>query len=147
MQPGHVRRGRTRHKPSRCGQRRGTGPSFLADEGQWPQSLRTIISADGTSLYVDKTATRGFREVAWNRAGSGCGPDLRAAVDQPATISGACHGRRAASGISAVADPYTGVAVYDSYAPFTAMPYGFIVAGGTSGVLAFPGGPLRTSSA
>jgi subtilase family serine protease len=105
---------------------------FLADEGQWPQSLRTVTSAGGTSLYVDKSATRGYREVAWNGAGSGCSADLAAAVGQPAVVSKACHRHRAASDISAVADPYTGVAVYDSYAPFSGMPYGFIVVGGTS---------------
>lgn len=105
---------------------------FLADEGQWPQSLRTVTSAGGTSLYVDKTTKRGYREVAWNGAGSGCTQDLKAAVGQPSSVSKVCGGHRAASDISAVADPYSGVAVYDSYAPFSGMPYGFIVVGGTS---------------
>jgi hypothetical protein len=47
-------------------------------------------------------------------------------------VSRLCHGHRAASDISAVADPYTGVAVYDSYAPATGEPSGFMVIGGTS---------------
>lgn len=105
---------------------------FLADEGQWPQSLPTVTSAGGTSLYADKTAKRNYREVAWNDAGSGCSTDLGPAAGQPAKVSKKCNGHRAASDISAVADPYTGVAVYDSYAPGTGMPYGFIVVGGTS---------------
>lgn len=105
---------------------------FMFEEGQWPQSLRTVTSAGGTSLYVDKSAKRGYREVAWNGAGSGCTDDLGPAVGQPKSVSKACYGHRAASDISAVADPYTGVAVYDSYAPYTGMPYGFIVVGGTS---------------
>lgn len=105
---------------------------FIADEGQWPQSLPTVTSAGGTSLYVDQTAKRKFREVAWNGAGSGCTTDVAPAVGQPAKVSKKCDGHRAASDVSAVADPYTGVAVYDSYAPGTGMPYGFVVVGGTS---------------
>ncbi len=105
---------------------------FLADKGQWPQSLRTVTSAGGTSLYVDKTTKRGYQEVAWNGAGSGCSGDLLAAVGQPSSVSKVCDGHRAASDISAVADPYSGVAVYDSYAPFSGMPFGFSVVGGTS---------------
>jgi len=34
--------------------------------------------------------------------------------------------------VSAVADPNTGVAVFDTYAPFTHQPLNFIVVGGTS---------------
>lgn len=106
---------------------------FLGDESQWPQNLPTVTSAGGTSLYADKTATkRGFREVAWNGAGSGCSTGLAPASGQPARISRNCQGHRAATDLAAVADPYTGVAVYDSYAPGTGAPSGFIVVGGTS---------------
>lgn len=122
---------------------------FLGDEGQWPQSLPTVTSAGGTSLYVDQTAKRQFREVAWNGAGSGCTADLPPAAGQPAAISRKCYGHRAASDVSADADPYTGVAVYDSYAPGSGMPYGFIVVGGTSASSPFIAGlyaRARTSS-
>jgi subtilase family serine protease len=104
---------------------------FTERSGQWPQSLRTVVSAGGTSLYAQDNA-RGFSETAWNGAGSDCTPDLPPANGQPKSISRFCHGHRAASDISAVADPYTGVAVYDSYAPATGDPGGFLVIGGTS---------------
>lgn len=104
---------------------------FLADQGQWPQSLRTVTSVGGTSLYHSSN-TRGFGEVAWNGAGSGCTTDLAPAVGQPKAVSKFCHNTRTATDLSAVADPYTGVAVYDSYAPASGQPYGFIVVGGTS---------------
>jgi subtilase family serine protease len=104
---------------------------FLDTEGQWPQSLPTVISAGGTSLYP-QAGTRGYTEIAWNGAGSGCTPDLPPAAGQPKKVSSLCHGARTASDVSAVADPYTGVAVYDSYAPGTGVPFGFIVVGGTS---------------
>lgn len=105
---------------------------FTARFGQWPQSLRTVTSAGGTSLYADKSTARGWSEVAWNGAGSDCTTDLGPALGQPAPVSAQCHGHRATSDMSAVADPYTGVAVYDSYAPGSGEPFGFIVVGGTS---------------
>lgn len=113
---------------------------FMGRRGQWPQSLSTVTSAGGTSLYPDRTTARGWSEVAWNGAGSGCTPDVGPALGQPATISAMCHKHRAASDMSAVADPYTGVAVYDSYAPATGQPAGFIVVGGTSVASPFLGG-------
>jgi subtilase family serine protease len=97
----------------------------------WPQDLPTVISAGGTSLYPSATA-RGYTEVAWAGAGSSCSSDLPPANGQPKSISSVCDGTRAASDISADADPNTGVAVYDSYAPATGFPLGFIVVGGTS---------------
>jgi subtilase family serine protease len=113
---------------------------FTARQGQWPQSLSTVTSAGGTSLYPDTSSTRGYTEVAWNGAGSDCTKDVGPAVGQPASVSRNCQGKRAASDVSAVADPYTGVAVYDSYAPATGMPLGFIVVGGTSVASPFLGG-------
>lgn len=105
---------------------------FIGDSGQWPQSLPTVISAGGTSLYIGGGGTRGYTDVAWAGAGSGCTPGVAPAVGQPRSVSDACGGSRAASDVSAVADPYTGVAVYDSYAPATGLPPGFLVVGGTS---------------
>ncbi len=106
----------------------------------WPQDLKTVTSAGGTSLFPDSTNSRGFTEVAWNGAGSVCDTDLGPAEGQPKSVSRNCFGQRAASDISAVADPYTGVAVYDSYAPATGEPLGFIVVGGTSVASPFIGG-------
>ena len=112
---------------------------FLGNLGQWPQSLPTVISAGGTSLY-QSPGTRGYADVAWAGAGSGCTPGVRPANGQPASVSKACNGSRAASDISAVADPNTGVAVYDSYSPAFGQPYGFLVVGGTSAASPFLAG-------
>jgi hypothetical protein len=48
------------------------------------------------------------------------------------SVSANCGGHRAASDVSAVADPNTGVAVYDTYSPFSGVPLNWIVGGGTS---------------
>ncbi len=101
------------------------------DGTSWPQDLPTVTSAGGTSLFPSQTA-RTYTETAWNGAGSGCTYDVAPAAGQPTSVSNHCDGGRAASDLSAVADPNTGVAVYDSYAPGSGVPYGFIVVGGTS---------------
>lgn len=126
------------------------GMAILASSGDsgyngpyasWPQNLTTVISAGGTSLYRSSSTATGYAETAWSGgpgffgnvgAGSSCAVDLPAAVGQPATIAANCNGHRASSDMSAVSDPYTGVAVYDSYAPATHVPYGWLVVGGTS---------------
>src|SRR6201999_2380019 len=68
----------------------------------------------------------------WSGAGSGCETDLPAAIGAPASASANCGGHRASSDVSAVADPATGVAVYDTYAPYSGLPYNWINVGGTS---------------
>lgn len=117
---------------------------FLGDEGQWPQGLSTVTSVGGTSLYAAQTS-RKYAEAAWNGAGSGCTDDVGPAVGQPKSISKHCDGHRTASDVSAVADPYTGVAVYDSYAPASGLPYGFLVVGGTSASSPFIAGMYARS--
>lgn len=104
---------------------------FSADLGLWPQSLPTVISAGGTSLYTAPTK-RGYADVAWSGAGSGCTFGVGPANGQPRSVSKLCDGARASSDVSAVADPATGVAVYNSYSPAFGFPPGFIVVGGTS---------------
>lgn len=110
------------------------------DGNYWPSDLTTVIAAGGTSLYTDTTVARGYTETAWNGAGSGCTYDLGPAVGQPDSVAAACYGSRADTDISAVADPDTGVAVYNSYAPATGFPYGFVVVGGTSASSPFVAG-------
>ncbi|HEU0127804.1 MAG TPA: hypothetical protein VFQ48_04250, partial [Pseudonocardiaceae bacterium] len=75
-----------------------------------PASFRTVVAVGGTSLRK-ATNTRGWTETAWSGAGSGCStlnakPAWQTAVTQ-------CSGKANAD-VSAVADPNTGVAVYDS---------------------------------
>jgi subtilase family serine protease len=107
----------------------GDGGYEGAPDG-WPQDLPTVTSVGGTALYT--TGTNTFEEVGWDYGGSGCATDLGPAVGQPTSVTAACGGLRTSTDVSADADPNTGVAVYDSYAPFSHQPLGWIVVGGTS---------------
>jgi subtilase family serine protease len=77
----------------------------------WPQNLPWVVSVGGTSLLQNGAA---FTDIAWGGAGSGCETDLPGAIGAPASVSANCGGHRASSDVSAVADPNTGVAVYDT---------------------------------
>ncbi len=91
-----------------------------------PASYTHVVAVGGTSLYRAST-TRGWKESAWSGAGSGCStinakPSWQTSVTQ-------CS-KKANADVSAVADPNTGVAVYDStaYQGYS----GWLVFGGTS---------------
>ena len=89
----------------------------------YPASSRYVVGVGGTTL-TQGGGGRGWTESAWSGAGSGCS----AYESKPAwqTDAGCAAGRTVAD-VSAVADPNTGVAVYDSYG------YGgWLVVGGTS---------------
>src|SRR4029079_1541129 len=90
----------------------------------YPSTSLKVIGVGGTHL-VRSTATRGWTETVWSGAGSSC----RKLLAKPAVQSGvpvtACT-RGAAPDVSAVADPNTGLAV------FNAGSGGWIVVGGTS---------------
>ena len=75
-----------------------------------PAAFKTVTAVGGTSLRPDATTARGWTETAWSGAGSGCS----AYVSKPSWQTDACANRTVAD-VSAVADPNTGVAVYDSY--------------------------------
>jgi subtilase family serine protease len=93
---------------------------------EYPASSHYVTAVGGTSL---KTAsnTRGWTETAWNKAGSGCS-SYNTALTGQAGLTG-CS-RRAVADVSAVADPATGVAVYDSTAYQGQS--GWMIFGGTS---------------
>ncbi|PZR62376.1 MAG: peptidase S8 [Candidatus Eremiobacter antarcticus] len=103
------------------------------DEGygsslRFPDDLNTVVSVGGTTLSVISPRT----ESAWSSAGSGCTAVSSPLTSQPAwqtadpRIRQLCS-RRAYVDVSAVADPNTGVDVYDSYGMS-----GWLVFGGTS---------------
>jgi subtilase family serine protease len=75
-----------------------------------PAAYNTVVAVGGTSL-TSASNTRGWTESAWSGAGSGCSSFVTKSSWQ--TDSG-CS-RRTVTDVSAVADPNTGVAVYDSY--------------------------------
>ncbi|HEY3505324.1 MAG TPA: putative Ig domain-containing protein [Actinocatenispora sp.] len=90
---------------------------------QFPATSKYVTAVGGTSLKKS-TASRGWSETAWSGAGSGCSAyDAKAAWQN---VSTGC-GRRAEADVSAVADPNTGVAVYQTYGGA-----GWYVYGGTS---------------
>jgi subtilase family serine protease len=102
----------------------------------YPASSPYVISVGGTSLAQSATP-RGWTETVWGsgaasqvpEAGGGTGSGCSQFEPKPAWQHDAgCAGRTVAD-VSAIADPNTGVAVYDSYAP---LGMGWMVFGGTS---------------
>ncbi|MBO0690468.1 MAG: S53 family peptidase [Candidatus Dormibacteraeota bacterium] len=89
----------------------------------YPASSQYVTAAGGTTLQRAST-TRGWSEQAWSEGGSGCSAYIAKPSWQSANTG--C-GKRATADVSAVADPETGVATYDSY-----QSAGWAVAGGTS---------------
>lgn len=79
---------------------------------EFPAASRYVTAVGGTSLTPASSSTRGWSESAWSGAGSGCSAFITTKpLGQNDT---GCSGRTVAD-VSAVADPRTGVAVYDSY--------------------------------
>ncbi len=94
---------------------------------EFPASSHYVTAVGGTSLSHASNA-RGWSETAWSDAGSGCSTKNTALTGQASYGTG-CS-KRAVADVSAVADPATGVAVYDS---FSYQGYvGWLVFGGTS---------------
>ena len=92
----------------------------------YPASSKWVTAVGGTTLTRSSSA-RGFTETAWSGSGSGCSTENSASWQATATTG--CAGRAEAD-VSAVADPATGVAVYDSYAFDNTS--GWLTFGGTS---------------
>jgi subtilase family serine protease len=89
----------------------------------YPAASPWVTAVGGTTLYRNSTNARGWGESAWSGAGSGCSASELKPVFQHDT---GCT-RRTTTDVSAVADPDTGVAVYDTYGSS-----GWTVMGGTS---------------
>ena len=88
----------------------------------YPAVSPYVISVGGTSLSPSSNARR-WTETAWSGTGSGC-----SSYDpKPSWQTDTGCGRRTANDVAAVADPDTGVAVYDTYEA-----NGWAVYGGTS---------------
>ena len=80
---------------------------------QFPASSHYVTAVGGTSLTT-ASSTRGWSETVWSGAGSGCSTFNAALTSQSGFNTGCAL--RAEADVSAVADPNTGVAVYDSTA-------------------------------
>ncbi|HEU5367976.1 MAG TPA: S53 family peptidase [Ktedonobacterales bacterium] len=93
---------------------------------EYPAASRFVTAVGGTHL-VRASNTRGWSETAWSGAGSGCSQfETRPSWQNITNITSVC-GRRAVADVSAVADPNTGVDVFDSF-----NESGWLVFGGTS---------------
>jgi hypothetical protein len=72
-----------------------------------PASFPHVVAVGGTSL---KKSGSSYSETAWSGAGSGCSTKN----PNPGWQTGTSCAGKANADVSAVADPYTGVSVYDS---------------------------------
>jgi subtilase family serine protease len=100
----------------------------------WPSDLPYVIGVGGTTLNGPGD------ESAWSGGGSGCETFFDAANGQPSSVTANCANHLAVADVSADADPNTGVAVYDTYAPSTNQPADWGVVGGTSASAPFIAG-------
>jgi subtilase family serine protease len=92
----------------------------------FPAASPHVVAVGGTSL-IRASSTRGWAETAFDRATSGCAT----VYDKPSWQAGVpCSTGRGTSDVAAVADPLTGVAVYDSTG--YGGKHGLMTAGGTS---------------
>jgi subtilase family serine protease len=96
---------------------------------EYPASSQFVTAVGGTHLGRDGSA-RGWAETAWSGAGSGCSTkNPQPSWQGISSIAAVCK-NRAVADVSAVADPNSGVAVYDSTA-YQGLS-GWLVFGGTS---------------
>jgi subtilase family serine protease len=91
---------------------------------QFPASSPHVTAVGGTSLSRASNS-RGWAEVVWNGAGSGCS----SVYPKPTWQHDGLCARRTVADVSAVADPNTGVAVYG---PTSSRRSGWMIFGGTS---------------
>ncbi|MFE0631820.1 carboxypeptidase regulatory-like domain-containing protein [Streptomyces sp. NPDC058864] len=93
----------------------------------YPAASPHVTAVGGTTLTRDAGTARGWSESVWDHDGAGTGSGCSRYEPKPAFQEDTgCPGRTVAD-VSAVADPATGVAVYDGY-----NGGGWGVAGGTS---------------
>jgi subtilase family serine protease len=94
---------------------------------EYPASSHYVTAVGGTSLKP-ASGSRGWAETAWSGAGSGCSA-YNITLDGQTSLNTGCA-KRAVADVSAVADPNTGVAVYDT-TRYQGL-QGWLVFGGTS---------------
>jgi subtilase family serine protease len=123
---------------------RHPGTTILASTGDdgfgpasFPAVMSSVIAVGGTTLSTASNA-RGWSEVAWYAASSGCS----AYIAKPSWQHDDHCFMRMVADVSADADPYPGLAVYDTSFPpgFDGLNPGWIAVGGTSASSPFVAG-------
>ncbi|MDX3236957.1 carboxypeptidase regulatory-like domain-containing protein [Streptomyces sp. ME03-5709C] len=111
----------------------------------YPAASPYVTSVGGTSLVRDPSSPRGWSETAWSGAGQGPGSGCSLYEPKPAFQKDTGCENRTVSDVSAVSDPATAVAVYQTYGGG-----GWSLYGGTSaaapiiaGVYALAGTPAE----
>ena len=92
-------------------------------KSQFPAASQYVTAVGGTTLKPAQNS-RGWTEAAWSGTGSGCSTY----ISKPSWQSDTGCSNRTIGDVSAVADPSTGVAAYDTFGGIT----GWVVYGGTS---------------
>ncbi len=96
---------------------------LLINSISYPSASQYVVAAGGTSLTRAPGTARGWTESAWAGGTSGCS----AYIGKPSWQKDQLCPHRMVADVSAVADPNTGLAVYDTFG------YGgWLVVGGTS---------------
>jgi hypothetical protein len=102
------------------------------EAANFPASSPDVVAVGGTSLNDEGES---WSSTVWAGGGSGCSTVFAAPAWQSAvsTYEAAdCDGGRSVADVAAVADPYTGVDIYDSTQNPAGYPTGWGVWGGTS---------------
>ncbi|MEU6890559.1 putative Ig domain-containing protein [Streptomyces sp. NPDC046557] len=96
---------------------------------EYPAASQYVTSVGGTSLTRASGTSRGWSEAVWGSSagGNGAGSGCSAYTTKPSWQQDSGCAKRTVADVSAVADPATGLAVYDSY-----QASGWNVYGGTS---------------
>jgi hypothetical protein len=89
----------------------------------YPAASPDVVAVGGTSLTQDSSVPRGWAETTWSGTGSGCS----GYEPKPSWQNDSGCANRTGNDVAAVADPNTGVAVYDTYDQG-----GWLEVGGTS---------------
>lgn len=95
---------------------------------QPPAPVPAPVTGSAPPVPPVSTPARGWAETVWAGAGSGCSTQ----VARPVWQSGAVCSGRSIADVAAVADPATGLAMYDTYGTSQITRTGWLVAGGTS---------------
>jgi subtilase family serine protease len=99
---------------------------------EWPAASPYVTAVGGTNLTVASNA-RGWNEFVWNNAGvQGAGSGCSAYEAKPPWQKDTGCKNRTVADVAAVADPFTGVAIYDTYIVYRETYGGWAVLGGTS---------------